>query len=91
MVEKQVRVADDYMRSYYPLGDQKLQKNETYTVNLENGTVQNAVDAGHLEVVDSERSDSGGSTPDTCETVKSDGDVCGRELPCPYHSDAGDN
>lgn len=23
----------------------------------------------------------------TCEVVKSDGDVCGRELPCPYHSD----
>lgn len=23
----------------------------------------------------------------TCEAVKSDGDVCGRELPCPYHSD----
>ena len=24
---------------------------------------------------------------ETCDTVKSDGDVCGRELPCPYHSD----
>jgi len=21
----------------------------------------------------------------TCEVVKSDGDVCGRERPCPYH------
>lgn len=27
------------------------------------------------------------ATPDTCETVKDDGEVCGRELPCPYHSD----
>lgn len=27
----------------------------------------------------------------TCETVKSDGEVCGRELPCPYHSDDGDD
>ncbi len=23
----------------------------------------------------------------TCDTVKSDGEVCGRELPCPYHSE----
>jgi len=25
--------------------------------------------------------------PDTCQTVKADGEVCGRELPCPYHSE----
>jgi hypothetical protein len=24
---------------------------------------------------------------ETCEVVKNDGEVCGRELPCPYHSD----
>lgn len=24
---------------------------------------------------------------ETCEVVKSDGEVCGRELPCPYHSE----
>lgn len=24
----------------------------------------------------------------TCDAVKSDGDICGRELPCPYHSEA---
>jgi len=24
---------------------------------------------------------------ETCDTVKSDGDRCGRELPCPYHSE----
>ena len=23
--------------------------------------------------------------PATCEVVKSDGEVCGRERPCPYH------
>jgi len=27
---------------------------------------------------------------ETCTTVKNDGDVCGRELPCPYHSDDED-
>jgi len=25
--------------------------------------------------------------PETCDTVKTDGDVCGRELPCPYHTE----
>jgi len=25
---------------------------------------------------------------DTCDAVKTDGDVCGRELPCPYHTEA---
>lgn len=30
--------------------------------------------------------DSGQET-DTCTVVKSDGEVCGRELPCQYHSD----
>ncbi len=25
--------------------------------------------------------------PETCQTVKSDGEVCGRELPCGYHDD----
>jgi len=24
---------------------------------------------------------------ETCDAVKSDGEVCGRELPCSYHSD----
>lgn len=24
---------------------------------------------------------------ETCDAVKNDGEVCGRELPCPYHSD----
>jgi len=25
--------------------------------------------------------------PETCQVVKSDGEVCGRNLPCPYHDD----
>lgn len=27
---------------------------------------------------------------ETCEVVKQDGAVCGRDLPCPYHSDGED-
>ena len=26
----------------------------------------------------------------TCDVVKSDGEVCGRDLPCPYHSEGDD-
>jgi len=26
-------------------------------------------------------------TTDTCDAVKTDGEVCGRDLPCPYHTD----
>lgn len=26
-------------------------------------------------------------TGQTCDAVKSDGEVCGRDLPCPYHSE----
>jgi len=28
-----------------------------------------------------------GDTSETCEAVKADGEVCGRDLPCPYHGD----
>ena len=27
---------------------------------------------------------------ETCQAIKSDGEVCGRDLPCPYHSDDGE-
>lgn len=27
------------------------------------------------------------SETDTCQVEKNDGDVCGRDLPCPYHSE----
>jgi len=55
-------------------------------------------EAGHYDIGDHERwldryADSYGVDPadlvvgGTCDTVKADGEVCGRELPCPYHSD----
>jgi hypothetical protein len=25
--------------------------------------------------------------PETCDVVKQDGEVCGRQTPCPYHGD----
>jgi hypothetical protein len=27
---------------------------------------------------------------ETCDAIKNDDEVCGRELPCPYHSDKED-
>jgi hypothetical protein len=32
-------------------------------------------------------SDGDDSATDTCDVVKADDEVCGRDLPCPYHSD----
>lgn len=31
-----------------------------------------------------------GPGEETCDVVKSDGEVCGRDLPCQYHPDEGD-
>lgn len=31
--------------------------------------------------------DGGDADAETCQEVKADGEVCGRDLPCPYHSD----
>jgi len=31
--------------------------------------------------------DEDGDEDEVCETVKSDGEVCGREKPCPYHDE----
>lgn len=36
---------------------------------------------------DFERVDAGDDSAGTCDVVKSDDEVCGRDLPCPYHSD----
>lgn len=45
--------------------------------------VEQLARAYDLSPVDLQLEDDG----DTCEVVKQDGEVCGRELPCPYHSD----
>lgn len=37
-------------------------------------------DAGALKTGDN-------AGTETCQEVKGDGETCGRELPCPYHSD----
>lgn len=39
---------------------------------------------------DGDSAQSDGDDSGTCTAVKSDGEVCGRELPCPYH-DGGDD
>jgi hypothetical protein len=49
-----------------------------------------------MEVADirvDEQTDAGttdGDESDTCEVVKTDGEVCGRDLPCPYHGGGAD-
>lgn len=45
---------------------------------------------GASDGVESDTSEDEGETTsddaETCETVMTSGEVCGRELPCPYHS-----
>lgn len=48
---------------------------------LDRYAAANDVDTAELLVED------GGSGGDTCQAVKSDGEVCGRETPCQYHSE----
>lgn len=40
-----------------------------------------------LDTADDEDEEGADGESETCQTVKSDGEVCGRDLPCPYHSD----
>lgn len=49
---------------------------------LERFAAAHGVDAEDLVVEDDEPSS------DTCQVEMSDGETCGRELPCRYHSDA---
>ena len=46
------------------------------------------VDEG--DVGDEANVDENADAPETCQEVKSDGEKCGRELPCRYHSDDED-
>lgn len=43
------------------------------------------VDVGVVLVDEPAQDETEASKSDTCETVKGDGEVCGRERPCPYH------
>lgn len=50
-------------------------------------TETSSVHADHLV----ERHDYFEKVNETCQVVKSDGEVCGRELPCGYHPDTDDS
>ena len=52
-------------------------------VNVDEETAEYLVqEAGYFEYVE--------EPSETCDAVKSDGEVCGRELPCRFHSDTED-
>lgn len=71
---------------------------QRYSIDTETGLVDldseqqaqelaaaHGVDRAAIEP-DGGRGESGGSgESDTCEAVKNDGEVCGRDRPCPYH------
>ena len=62
-----------------------LDRGDTVTVDAE--VAARLVERDYIEYVDDEPKANSESDPATCDTVKSDGEVCGRELPCSYHSD----
>jgi len=49
-------------------------------------TVENRADASALVENHRNVSWADGDPPATCQEVKTDGEVCGRDLPCRYHS-----
>lgn len=53
-------------------------------VDVDTETGEYLLSTGHFERV-GDGDDDGAA--DTCNTVMSDGEVCGRELPCRYHSE----
>lgn len=55
---------------------------ETFATDNE-GAVASLASAYGVDVADLRVGDSA----ETCDAVKSDGEVCGRDLPCPYHDD----
>jgi len=64
----------------------------TYAVDSDGVVECPADEAAHVADVLADTHDVAADTlladsADTCDTVKSDGEVCGRERPCQYHSD----
>lgn len=55
-------------------------------VPVEDADGTDDVDDGDPDDTDDE-ADAADETAETCDVVKTDGEVCGRDLPCPYHTD----
>lgn len=51
-------------------------------LEVDDAKAETLVDQFRFEYVDDEAG--------SCDTVKDDGEVCGRNLPCPYHTDEED-
>lgn len=79
MVE--VRLPEDSGPGSYTHRD-GLSVEQGETVDVEEDRAAYLVEEWGFEYIDS---------GETCDAVKSDGEVCGRELPCPYHSEDGDD
>jgi len=69
-------------------GDGSVTADRTYYADRDHPDLAESMDVRGTYNPPDEAERVGGETETkTCETVKGDGDVCGRELPCPYHSD----
>jgi hypothetical protein len=60
------------------------------TFTAPEGVARAIADAHGVDVSEMRVGGDSDATSGTCDAIKSDGEVCGRELPCPYHSEGGD-
>jgi len=69
-------------------GDGRVTEDRTYYGDRDHDDLDGCLDVrgtynppGDAELVGGE------SDAETCDVVKADGDVCGRDKPCPYHDE----
>lgn len=78
MGRMKIRLTDDHRRSHVRLESGRyVSKDEWVVVNTADVVVNALRGAGLIEEK---------QVDETCDVVKSDGERCGRDLPCPYHS-----
>ena len=75
--------ADDPARFAVQLGDEQVVLDSDGCFESEDDRAVERLADAYGTTPEDMRVDDG----ETCEVVKADGDVCGRELPCPYHSE----
>jgi hypothetical protein len=69
-------------------------RGSTYAVDRDDTATVALPDEGHVEALaaayDLAPEALRGDGAETCQVEKSDGEICGRDLPCPYHSEGDD-
>lgn len=91
-----VRDTDDDVDDRVYLGGESVEVSDDGTLDVTDGQADTLARMYDVTVSDlrvGEETDdgpTGGDESGTCTEVKTDGEVCGRDLPCPYHSEDSD-